>query len=169
MSVLINHHHLVDDEWIRLQPGDEPLPRSNIIVDLTRLQQQWASLKSLDCELGVELDSGDDVEILFDFIDDLKLIVLNFSSFSDGQGFSQARLLRHRMLFKGHLRAQGEVFRDQLSFMQQCGFNQFQLATGEEAQLGLDAFAEITPSYQPVVSESKRFESSSPLLKCSNQ
>ncbi len=169
MSVLINHHHLIDDDWIRLQPGDEPLHRPKIIVDLSRLQQQWAFLKSLDCELGVELDSSDDVEVLLDFIDDLRLIVLNFSSFSDGQGFSQARLLRHRMFFKGLLRAQGEVLRDQLSFMQQCGFNQFQLANGEEAQLGLNAFAEITPSYQPLVSESKRFGSSSPLLKCSNQ
>ncbi len=71
---------------------------------------------------------------------------------SAGRAFSQARLLRERMAYRGDIRAQGDVLRDQLSFMQRCGFTQFQLADSEEISLALNAFSDISHSYQPELS-----------------
>ena len=66
---------------------------------------------------------------------------LNFLSFADGRAFSQARLLRERYDYRGDIRAHGEVLRDQLSFMQRCGINQFNLAEGEDLELALAALS----------------------------
>ena len=70
-------------------------------------------------------------------------------SFADGRAFSQARLLRERFSFQGDIHAQGEVLRDQLSFMQRCGVSQFRLAEREDTELALSAFADISKNYQP--------------------
>ena len=77
------------------------------------------------------------------------LRVLKFEGFSDGRAFSQARLLRERYRFTGEIRARGEVLRDQLSFMQRCGFTEFELEDNTDIKLALSAFGDISHSYQP--------------------
>ena len=56
----------------------------------------------------------------------LKLIVLHFPKFTDGRAYSQARLLRGRLGYRGELRATGSVLRDQLPFLLRCGFDSFE-------------------------------------------
>jgi uncharacterized protein (DUF934 family) len=56
----------------------------------------------------------------------LRLIVLDFPKFSDGRAYSQARLLRGRMGYRGELRATGGVLVDQIPFMLRCGFDSFE-------------------------------------------
>ncbi len=56
----------------------------------------------------------------------LKLIVLHFPKFTDGRAYSQARLLRGRLGYRGELRATGAVLRDQLPFLLRCGFDSFE-------------------------------------------
>jgi uncharacterized protein (DUF934 family) len=56
----------------------------------------------------------------------VKLIVLHFPKFTDGRAYSQARLLRERLGYKGDLRATGAVFLDQLPFLLRCGFDSFE-------------------------------------------
>jgi hypothetical protein len=60
-------------------------------------------------------------------------------------------LLRERYVFKGDIRAQGEVLRDQLSFMQRCGINQFRLADDEDVVQALSVFTDISQNYQPAL------------------
>ena len=74
---------------------------------------------------------------------------VNFTSFADGRPFSQAKLLRERFSYTGDIRAHGQVLRDQLAFMRCCGINQFSLAEGEDVELALAAFNDISSSYQP--------------------
>jgi uncharacterized protein (DUF934 family) len=50
-----------------------------------------------------------------------------FSGVHDGRGYSLARLLRGRHGYAGELRAVGDVLRDQLYFLQRCGFDSFAL------------------------------------------
>ena len=50
---------------------------------------------------------------------------VDFPKFTDGRAYSQARLLRGRYGYRGELRANGDVLRDQLLFMQRCGFDAF--------------------------------------------
>lgn len=76
----------------------------------------------------------------------IRAIAVYFPKYGDGRGYSIARLLRERYGFEGELRAVGEVARDHLYAMAQCGFDAFQLREGEDAQAalaGLDDFSEV--------------------------
>lgn len=76
------------------------------------------------------------------------VIAINFPKFSDGRGYSIGRLLRERYGYKGELRAVGEVARDHLHAMEQCGFNAFQLREGEDPLEALAGFGDFSDSYQ---------------------
>jgi uncharacterized protein (DUF934 family) len=67
-----------------------------------------------------------DVALLGEEIGRLNLIVLQFPKFTDGRAYSQARLLRSRLHYRGELRATGAVFLDQLPFMLRVGFDAFE-------------------------------------------
>jgi len=75
---------------------------------------------------AVSLANTDPVEDLSPHVGRLRLIVLEFPKFSDGRAYSQARLLRGRMGYRGELRATGGVLQDQVAFMLRCGFDSFE-------------------------------------------
>jgi len=75
-------------------------------------------------------------------------IEVHFPKFGDGRGYSIARLLRERHGYRGELRAVGDVARDNLYFMAQCGFDAFELRAGEDAQEALSAFHDFSEAYQ---------------------
>ncbi len=75
---------------------------------------------------AVALANTDRIEELQPHLGHLKLIALHFPKFSDGRAYSQARLLRERMGYRGELRATGGVLQDQLSFLLRCGFDSFE-------------------------------------------
>ncbi len=78
----------------------------------------------------------------------IRAIAVNFPKYGDGRGYSIARLLRERYGFEGELRAVGEVARDHLHAMAQCGFDAFQLRDGEDAQAALAALDDFSEAYQ---------------------
>jgi uncharacterized protein (DUF934 family) len=102
---------------------------------------------SLPPELVV-LQPTDDPAALAGRIGGLAVIAINFPKFGDGRGYSIARLLRERYGYKGELRAVGEVARDQLHAMAQCGFDAFELRAGEDAREALRAFGDFSEQYQ---------------------
>jgi uncharacterized protein (DUF934 family) len=75
-------------------------------------------------------------------------VAVNFPKATDGRGYSIACLLRQRYGFRGELRAFGDIWRDQLSFLASCGFNSFALRDGEDPQEALAAFGEFSETYQ---------------------
>ncbi len=77
-----------------------------------------APLLSSDTELTPELAG----QLL-----DAPLIAIDFPKFTDGRGYSIARLLRERYGYAGQIRAVGDVLIDQLFYMSRCGFNAFLL------------------------------------------
>ncbi len=50
-------------------------------------------------------------------------ITLQFPKWTDGRAYSQARLLRNRLGFRGELRATGDVVVDMLPLLQRTGFD----------------------------------------------
>ena len=75
---------------------------------------------------ALTLANTDDVLLLGVRLEGVKLIVLNFPKFTDGRAYSQARLLRERLGYRGGLRATGAVLLDQLPFLLRCGFDSFE-------------------------------------------
>ena len=80
---------------------------------------------------------------------------MRFPKFTDGRGYSIARLLR-RLGWKGELRAVGDVLRDQLFYMTRCGFDAFALRDDQDAQVALTAFSDFSTPYQPAIDDGAR-------------
>ena len=78
--------------------------------------------------------------------------MVNFPVFTDGRGFSYARELRERGL-RGELRAGGHFIRDQLTYLQRCGFNAFQMADEAELEAALASLADFSEHYQASIDQ----------------
>ena len=102
----------------------------------------------------MELEPDAELADVLNYIDHLQIIVLRFEVFSNGRAFSQARLLRDRYAFCGDIRAVGDVICDQLWFMRRSGFNQFELAIGEDIELAFKTFNQISLTYQAELQQS---------------
>jgi uncharacterized protein (DUF934 family) len=76
---------------------------------------------------------------------------VRFTSFTDGRGYSIARLLRERYRWRGELRAIGDIQRDQLYYLHRCGFDAFDLRDGEDVETALAAFNDFSEAYQTAV------------------
>jgi uncharacterized protein (DUF934 family) len=96
---------------------------------------------------GLWLGPDDEVEPLQPWLAQLPLIAIDFPSFRDGRGYSQAYLLRTRLGWHGELRAIGDVLRDQLSHMRQCGFDSFAVREDKCAEDALKGLAGMSVLY----------------------
>ena len=123
--------------------------RGAIIVALADWRRRKTELLSGGNPLGVRLGAGDDLDEILDDLDSLALVALEFGSFTEGRGYTQARRLRERHGYRGEIRAVGDVSRDRLAFMERCGFNAFELPTNGALRDALNAFGEISDVYQP--------------------
>jgi uncharacterized protein (DUF934 family) len=99
----------------------------------------------------VRLESTDDPASVVDRLGAAVRVEVNFPKFGDGRGFSIARLLRERYGYKGELRAVGQVARDHLYYMANCGFDAFLLRDGEDPAEALAAFDDYSEAYQASV------------------
>ncbi|WP_374485904.1 DUF934 domain-containing protein [Zoogloea sp.] len=93
---------------------------------------------------GVLLVAEDGLDAVLPRLDDIPLIAIHFPVFTDGRGYSLARLLRSRHGYRGELRAVGDVLRDQLYFLHRCGFDAFALRADQAVEEALMAFADYS-------------------------
>lgn len=99
-------------------------------------------------DIGVWLDSHDEPEILAGLVNELPVIAVNFPKFSDGRGYSTARLLRERLNYRNELRAVGDVLLDQLQFMKRCGFDTYVLRADKDINKAARCLNFFTQGYQ---------------------
>lgn len=146
---LLKDHKIVDDGWVRVA-DDIPLPaNASPIVSLARWKAEGDALNPNGGPLGILLRSDETVEEIADHLDRFDLIALDFPTFKDGRGYSMARLLRERYGYEGEVRAVGNVLRDQIAFMERCGFNSFEIEKSDDLESSAMATAEISVAYQP--------------------
>ncbi|MFT4103290.1 MAG: DUF934 domain-containing protein, partial [Burkholderiaceae bacterium] len=120
-----------------------------------RQRQQWAAHEG---PLGVLLGPADDPDQIADALPRLKLVAIEFPNFTDGRGYSIARLLRQRLRYEGELRAVGDVLRDQLFFYARCGFDTFALRDDQDVDDALRGFEDFSEVYQAAVDRGPLFE-----------
>lgn len=151
---LIRNGSLAEDRWTILADGAAPPPDAgDLIVPLKLWRDSRDSLKQRSGATGVWLDSAEDPIQLSDHVDELPVIAVNFPKFTDGRGYSTARLLRERYQYRGELRAIGDVLRDQLQYMKRCGFDAFKLRADQDTASALGAFDDLSESYQAAVDQ----------------
>ena len=124
---LVENGEIVADRFVRVL-DDAPVPANGaVLIPAERLVAEAAELMARNGEIGVLWPNNRDIDELAPYLDKLALVALVFPKFQDGRAYSQARILRERLGFRGELRATGQVLRDQLVFMQRAGFNSFVL------------------------------------------
>ena len=142
---LIKDRAVVDDRWTLLRDvSSETLPAGPVIVSLPVWKSRRDALAARG-DVGVWLAAADDPAELAADTASLALIAVDFPQFTDGRGYSIGRLLRERYGFAGELRAIGDVQRDQLYYLAQCGFNAFAIRADrgvDDALAGLAAFSD---------------------------
>jgi uncharacterized protein (DUF934 family) len=156
MATLIKHRALTNDAWQTLnaeQGAGDSLAQTPLLVPLARWLAERAALIERGSDLGVLLEGSDDPAAIAQDLPRLKLVAINFPKFTDGRGYSIARLLRERHGYKGEIRAVGDVLRDQLQELERCGFNAFALRADQDVDAALKAFQDFSDAYQAHVLE----------------
>lgn len=145
-KILFKNRAICNDLWAAAKALE------NNAYQLVTIEQWQASKEtylSNDFILGIQLLGEidiDDSEIL-DHLDMFSLIKIEFTSFTDGRGFSLATQLR-QYGFKGELRATGDFLLDQLNYLQRCGFDAFELDAQTDIAVVKEALAAFSHSYQ---------------------
>jgi uncharacterized protein (DUF934 family) len=147
---LISDGKFVEDDWRRLS-DEEDLPRAGkIIVSQIRLDEALAASVP-GVQLGVLVANNVEPAALAPYFSRLALIAIAFPAFTDGRGFSLARLLR-RAGYAGELRASGRVVADQIVHARQCGFDTIEiphdLAVRQDEAQWTRALATYSETYQ---------------------
>ena len=147
MPLLIKDRAIVEDRWTLLRDvaslADVP-GETAVIVPLALWKSEHEVLVARK-DVGVWLKPDDDPGALAADLDRLPLVAIDFPKFVDGRGYSIARLLRDKYRFGGELRAIGDVLRDQLYYLRQCGFDAFAVRADRnfaDAIGGLDDFSD---------------------------
>lgn len=158
MAIIIKNRKLVQDNWQRLEvAADGTLPKmpaqGDIIVPLAHWRARRDQLLAHPGRLGLWLDSHDSPDEVADDLAGFALIAVNFPKFTDGRGYSTARLLRERYGYRGEVRAIGDVQRDQLLYLSRCGFDAFALKEGRDAAAALAALDDFSEAYQSAVDQ----------------
>lgn len=155
---LIKDRKLAPDSWKLLETlevgGDgavPPLPDGDLIVPLDAWRRGRSALLARAGRIGVWLSGDHEPADIAADLEHFGVIAVRFANFTDGRGYSIARLLRQRYGWRGELRAIGDVQRDQIFYLARCGFDAFALREGEDPQVALEAFDDFSDAYQACV------------------
>ena len=155
MQQLIKDGVVSDDRYPLLREAaslaDVPADMA-AIVPLALWQKERSALLARG-NVGVLLAPADDPAAIAADAGAIPVIAVDFPKFSDGRGFSTARLLRERYAFRGELRAVGDVLRDQLFALRECGFDAFLIRADRNAAEALASLADFRSVYAPTVRE----------------
>ncbi|UTV97785.1 DUF934 domain-containing protein [Marinomonas rhizomae] len=150
MPKLIKNGEIVDNTYNWLQDAEQTVTQDSIVA-----AQKWLSEKeTIGNVAGIWLEAGDGVEFLQDVdLSQFDVIGVHFPAFTDGRGFSYARLLRERLNYQGEIRALGHFIPDQLGYLLRVGFNSFQFSEEVDLEKALDLHKPFSIAYQGDVAD----------------
>lgn len=145
---IILNRRIVEDRWQFVAAGAEVPADGDLIVPLVTWLASREAITTRAGRTGVWLGPADDPAALAGDFDRLPLIAVQFPQFTDGRGYSTARLLRTRFGFGGELRAFGDVWQDQVFYLSRVGFNAFVIKAGKSLEGALNALDDFSEAYQ---------------------
>lgn len=149
MPKLIKNNAVIEDSWTLVKEASSvsELPGGQIIVPLAFWQAHKKELAARG-NVGVWVNTDTHPATLQDDLAQLPLIAVNFPAFTDGRGYSIARILHDHFKYPGEIRAIGDVLRDQLFYMKRSGFNAFSMRENDKSEQALQSLNDFTFSYQ---------------------
>lgn len=149
MAQLLKNGAVVADEWTFASDELDSLASSEKRLISLSQGQQFAEQLNLEAgNIGLWLEADSEIETFPELFLNVPIIAIKFTKFVDGRGFSVARLLRERYQYKGELRATGDIIRDQLYLLKQCGFNAFQFNDDIDLVQAAESLNDFSDSYQ---------------------
>jgi len=148
MRHILRRRDIVADPWRYL--GEEIERGAPLIVPLADLRAERERWWNWTGRLGARIKPTDRMEDLSADLPRLDLVAVEFPGPGDGRGYSQARLLRERLHFRGELRAVGAgVRQDQAFLLARCGFDSLEPPGGENLEAVRRALERYDVAYQP--------------------
>ena len=160
MATIIKNRNVVSDNWHLLKAdagSSEISPAGDVIVPLAVWLERRSALLARNGKTGVWLEGAEDPAAIAGDLASLGVIAIYFKHFTDGRGYSIARLLRERYGWRGELRAIGDVLRDNVHYLSRCGFDSFALRADQNPAAALTAFNDFTNAYQSAVDKAPLF------------
>lgn len=150
MQNLIKNRTVTEDSWF-LARGENDIYSDSDDVILSLDAYLAANLGNRSGRTAVWLAPDADLVVIAQHLQALPLIAIDFPVFTDGRGYSIARLLRERYGYQGELRAIGDVQRDQLSYLAHVGFDAFAIREDRSAEAALCGLDDFSDQYQVTV------------------
>ncbi|UJQ95443.1 phosphoadenylyl-sulfate reductase [Mariluticola halotolerans] len=141
----------IADPWRAWAEDDQPANVRYTHVPLPVFLENRQAFLANPHPLGLLINPGDKVEDVAEDVARFASIAVAFPAFTDGRGYSSARLLVERFGFKGELRAVGDVLHDQIPHMWRCGFTALVVShAATRKALEENRIAAVTLFMQPV-------------------
>lgn len=146
MQKLTKAGSIESSDWQIVEQSDElnldALASGNSLIHIEHFLANAGTLAGHD-NIGVWLGADDNAAALSEYAKQLPIIAVRFPTFTDGRGFSHARMLRSHVGYKGELLAMGGFMQDQLFYLKRCGFDSFLVsddANVDSMRLSLEDF-----------------------------
>ena len=146
---LVKGGKITGDAFTHVADGAELPADGAVLVSAARFLENPEALFARSGKVGVIWPNNRDVDDVVAYLDRLGVVALVFPTFRDGRAYSQARLLRERYLYRGELRATGQILRDQFVFMLRAGFDAFEVKKQADAEAFAQTVRRYSVFYQP--------------------
>jgi len=150
MPRLIKRGEVIDDAYAVLREASSlaEVPEATPVIVPLALWTAARAVLIARGDAGVWLAPADDPGVIAADVKLIPVIAVDFPKFTDGRGYSIARLLRDRYDYRGELRAIGDVLHDQLYYLREVGFDAFALRDDKDAEDALRGFRDFRDGYQ---------------------
>lgn len=152
---IIRNRAIAEDNFRFVTEAEDLSKGGDIIVSQELWEAHKSDLINFEGRVGVQLGGDAEPDVVADDLQHLAVIAINFPVFKDGRGYSLARILRERHGFKGELRATGDVLRDQMFYMQRCGFDAFEPRADRCINEALKGLSDFSVTYQADVHDKR--------------
>ena len=156
MAHLVRNAEITSDSWQLLDTPEaliaalsrDATKAADVLIPMPLWLASRDACRGAQLRLGVWLEAQDDPEDLIADLARLDLIAVNFKRFTDGRGYSIARLLRARYGYRGELRAVGDILIDQIFYLMRVGFDAYALRDDQDPLAVPAALRAFSTSYQ---------------------
>jgi phosphoadenosine phosphosulfate reductase len=141
----------IADPFHAWEGGDEPATARYKHVPLPVFLANREAFLTNQAPLGLLVSPGEKIEAVEADLSRFSSVAIKFPAFTDGRGYSTARMLAERYHYEGEVRAIGDVLQDQIPLMRRCGVNAL-VVTHQPTREALeqDRLPEVAIFYQPV-------------------
>lgn len=151
MTTIFSNGAFLEESWTLIESRDDLSAQGNVTVPLGLFLEEPDRILEDGRNTAVLIAAGEKAEELRPYLERISLVIVAFPKFTDGRGFSAARILREELGYKGDIRATGDYILDQVPLMRRCGITSFEISKPEVVKALKDGeWPEVTRYLQPV-------------------